>query len=70
MKKGTAVSTWTQPLQIARRTIETANAGRLYGICSEAQWTNKERLSDSLQWGRSHLSPTCHSDGFFQRRTR
>jgi hypothetical protein len=58
MKKGRVVSTWTRPLQIAQRTIETANAGRLYGICGDAQRTNKERLSDALQWvARTYLPP-------------
>ncbi len=33
-------------LQRAMRAIETANQDRLYGIFGDAQWTNKERLSD------------------------
>jgi len=35
-------------LQKAMRGIETANPETLYGIFSDAQWTNKERLPDSL----------------------
>ncbi len=35
-----------QALQNAMRAIETANP-RLYGIFGDAQWTNKERLSDA-----------------------
>jgi type I restriction enzyme M protein len=35
-----------QALQNALRAIETANAGQLYGVFGDAQWTNKERLSD------------------------
>jgi hypothetical protein len=70
MKKGRVVSTWTRPLQIAQRTIETANAGPRCGICGDALWMSKERLSDALLWGCSHVSPTCHSDGLFQRRIR
>ncbi len=34
-------------LQNALRTIEQANQGQLYGIFGDAQWTNKERLSDA-----------------------
>lgn len=37
-----------QALQKAMRGIEKANHERLYGIFGDAQWTNKERLSDSL----------------------
>lgn len=37
-----------QALHVAMRGIETANPGTLYGIFGDAQWTNKERLSDSL----------------------
>src|SRR5919199_96800 len=33
-------------IQKAMREIEKANQGRLYGIFGDAQWTNKERLSD------------------------
>ncbi|KAF5091714.1 N-6 DNA Methylase [anaerobic digester metagenome] len=36
-----------QALQVALRTIETANPDRLYGIFGDAQWTNKDRLSDA-----------------------
>lgn len=36
-----------QALQNAMRTIEQANQGQLYGIFGDAQWTNKERLSDA-----------------------
>ena len=34
-------------LQTAMRTIEQANPDKLYGIFGDAQWTNKERLSDA-----------------------
>jgi type I restriction enzyme M protein len=37
-----------QALQSAMRTIETANPDKLYGIFGDAQWTNKDRLSDSM----------------------
>lgn len=37
-----------QALQRALREIEQANPETLYGIFGDAQWTNKERLSDSL----------------------
>lgn len=37
-----------QALQKAMRNIEKANPKTLYGIFGDAQWTNKERLSDSL----------------------
>jgi type I restriction enzyme M protein len=33
-------------LQQAMRSIEAANQDRLYGVFGDAQWTNKERLSD------------------------
>ncbi len=35
-------------LQKARRGIEKANPETLYGIFGDAQWTNKDRLPDSL----------------------
>jgi len=35
-------------LQQAMRSIETANQGKLMGIFGDAQWTNKERLSDAM----------------------
>lgn len=35
-------------LQTAMRAIETANPEKLYGIFGDAQWTNKERLSDAM----------------------
>lgn len=35
-------------LQGALRAIETANTDRLHGIFGDAQWTNKERLSDAM----------------------
>jgi type I restriction enzyme M protein len=35
-------------LQNALRTIETANPDKLYGIFGDAQWTNKDRLSDAM----------------------
>ncbi len=37
-----------QALQKAMREIEKANPDTLYGIFGDAQWTNKERLSDAL----------------------
>lgn len=37
-----------QALQKAMRCIEKANPETLYGIFGDAQWTNKERLPDSL----------------------
>ena len=37
-----------QTLQKAMRGIEKANPETLYGIFGDAQWTNKDRLSDSL----------------------
>lgn len=37
-----------QALQKAMRCIETANPDTLYGIFGDAQWTNKDRLSDAL----------------------
>src|SRR5262249_27225888 len=37
-----------RPLQPARRTIETASPDKLYGIFGDAQWTNKDRLSDAM----------------------
>lgn len=36
-----------QTLQQAMHEIETANQEKLYGIFGDAQWTNKERLSDT-----------------------
>ena len=35
-------------LQNAMRGIEVANQQHLYGVFGDAQWTNKERLPDSL----------------------
>ena len=35
-------------LQGALRTIETANPDKLHGIFGDAQWTNKDRLPDSM----------------------
>jgi type I restriction enzyme M protein len=35
-------------LQTAMRAIETANPDKLYGIFGDAQWTNKDRLTDSM----------------------
>jgi type I restriction enzyme M protein len=35
-------------LQFAMRTIETANPDKLYAIFGDAQWTNKDRLSDAM----------------------
>ena len=37
-----------QTLQAAMRGIEQANPHTLYGIFGDAQWTNKDRLSDAL----------------------
>ena len=37
-----------QALQSAMRAIETANPDKLYGIFGDAQWTNKDRLSDAM----------------------
>lgn len=37
-----------QSLQTAMRGIEQANPHTLYGIFGDAQWTNKDRLSDAL----------------------
>lgn len=37
-----------QALQYAFRKIEEANQDTLYGIFGDAQWSNKERLSDEL----------------------
>ena len=35
-------------LQAAMRAIETANPDKLFGIFGDAQWTNKDRLSDAM----------------------
>jgi type I restriction enzyme M protein len=35
-------------IQSAMRAIETANPDTLFGIFGDAQWTNKDRLSDSM----------------------
>ena len=35
-------------LQSAMRSIEIANPDKLYGIFGDAQWTNKDRLSDAM----------------------
>lgn len=35
-------------LQSSMRSVETANPEKLYGIFGDAQWTNKERLSDAM----------------------
>ncbi len=45
--RGVAVNVG-QALQKALRGIEKANPETLYGIFGDAQWTNKERLSDAL----------------------
>lgn len=37
-----------QAIQAAMRAIEQANPSKLYGIFGDTQWTNKERLPDSL----------------------
>ena len=44
----TVASNVGQALQKAMRGIEKANPETLYGIFGDAQWTNKERLSDAL----------------------
>jgi type I restriction enzyme M protein len=35
-------------IQTGMRAIETANPDRLFGIFGDAQWTNKDRLSDAM----------------------
>ena len=46
-------------LQKAMRAIEKANPDTLYGIFGDANWSNKERLSDetliNLKIGRAHV---------------
>jgi len=37
-----------QVIQAGMRAIETANPDKLYGIFGDAQWTNKDRLSDAM----------------------
>jgi type I restriction enzyme M protein len=37
-----------QAIQSGMRAIETANPDKLYGIFGDAQWTNKDRLSDTM----------------------
>jgi len=37
-----------QAIQSAMRAIEQANPNKLYGIFGDTQWTNKERLPDSV----------------------
>lgn len=37
-----------QALQSGMRAIETANPDKLFGIFGDAQWTNKDRLSDAM----------------------
>ena len=37
-----------QALQSSMRVIETANPEKLYGIFGDAQWANKDRLSDAM----------------------
>ncbi|MGI6131381.1 MAG: N-6 DNA methylase [Bacillota bacterium] len=37
-----------QTLQSGMRAIETANPDKLFGIFGDAQWTNKDRLSDAM----------------------
>src|SRR5207302_3847743 len=37
-----------QALQTALRGVEKANPETLYGIFGDAQWTNKDRLSDAM----------------------
>jgi type I restriction enzyme M protein len=37
-----------QALQQSLRAVETANPDKLFGIFGDAQWTNKDRLSDAM----------------------
>lgn len=37
-----------QAVEKAMRQIETANPGTLFGVFGDAQWTNKDRLSDEI----------------------
>jgi type I restriction enzyme M protein len=49
-------------LQSAMRAIEQANHDKLYGVFGDAQWTNKERLSDeTLRDLIEHFSSTALS---------
>ena len=41
-------SNFGKALQSAMRAIEKANPDKLYGIFGDAQWTNKDRLSDAM----------------------
>lgn len=43
-----AASEIGQALQSGMRAIETANPDKLFGIFGDAQWTNKDRLSDAM----------------------
>ncbi|MBA4416480.1 MAG: SAM-dependent DNA methyltransferase [Syntrophus sp. (in: bacteria)] len=43
-----AASNVGRALQNAMRAIETTNPDKLYGIFGDAQWTNKDRLSDAM----------------------
>jgi type I restriction enzyme M protein len=51
-----------QTIQQAMRSIEQANPSKLYGIFGDTQWSNKERLPDSLlrdlidHYSKLHLS--------------
>ena len=44
----TKVKNVGKAIQDALRAIETANPDTLYGVFGDAQWTNKDRLSDAL----------------------
>jgi type I restriction enzyme M protein len=57
------------------REIEKANPDTLYGVFGDAQWTNKDRLSDALlkdliehfsrlSFGNRHHIATCVGDAY------
>jgi len=48
-----------QAIQQAMRTIEQVNSNKLYGIFGDTQWTNKERLPDSLLRDLVDPSQSC-----------
>ena len=43
--------------------IERVNAGQLQGIFGDAEWTNKERLTDAMLCNLIIYDPTCGSGG-------
>ena len=60
-----------QGLQKALRGVERANPDTLYGIFGDAQWTNKERLSDALLRDLvEHFSLVFHQVCFGAKRAR